>query len=91
MGQQTEGGAPTNLTDDGAVSLVPGVLLGFYVNSTNAGTVIVRDGGAAGTAITGTITPAIGFHRMGAACSVGCFLEIGGTALDVSVLYGTGT
>jgi hypothetical protein len=37
-------------------------LIGFYVNSTNAGTLVLKDGGSSGTAIAGTITPAIGWH-----------------------------
>ena len=39
-----------------------GHLLGFYVNSTSGGTLVLKDGGASGTAITGTITPDKGWH-----------------------------
>ena len=39
-------------------------LLGFYVNSTSSGTVALKKGGSSGTALGGTITPAIGFDRM---------------------------
>jgi hypothetical protein len=35
-------------------------MLGFYVNSTSSGTLVISNGAGA---ITGTITPAIGFHR----------------------------
>ena len=35
-------------------------LLGFYVSSTTGGTIVIKDGS---TARSGTITPAIGFHR----------------------------
>ena len=89
MGQHYEGGAPINLTSSGAVSLVPGVLLGFYVNSTTAGTVVVRNGGSGGTAISGTITPAIGYHRFPAACSVGCYLTLANT-INVTALFAAG-
>jgi len=57
-------GMYSNITATGTVNAVPGVLLGFYVNSTTGGTLVLRDGGASGTAITGTITPAIGWHPL---------------------------
>ena len=34
-------------------------LLGFYLNSTTGGTIVIQDGS---TAISGTITPVIGWH-----------------------------
>ena len=73
------GGAPVLLTASGAVSLVPGTLVGVYVNSTTVGTIVVRDGGSGGTAITGTITPAIGWQQMNFQCSTACYATIGGT------------
>ena len=80
MAQTIEGGQPINLTASGAVSLMPGTLLGFYVNSTSSGTVVVKNGTTtAGTAASGTITPAIGFHRFPASLSTGCFIDIGST------------
>ena len=89
--QAQESGTPINLTDDGAVSLVAGTLLGFYVNSTNAGTIIIRNGGtSAGTAVTGTITPAIGWHGLGMYLPAGCYATIGGTALDVTLFFAAG-
>ena len=57
-------GKYSNITATGTVKSTPGVLLGFYVNSTTGGTLVLRDGGASGTAITGTITPAIGWHAL---------------------------
>lgn len=90
MGQSFESGAPTNLTGSGAVSLVPGTLLGFYVNSTTGGTVVVRDGTtASGTAISGTITPAIGFHRFPAACATGCYLSLANT-INLTAMFAAG-
>jgi hypothetical protein len=56
-------GAAKNMTATGTVKAVSGQLIGFYVNSTSSGTVVLRDGGASGTALCGTITPAVGFHR----------------------------
>lgn len=81
-----ESGTPVNLTASGSISLHPGALLGFYVNSTSSGTVVFRDGGSGGTVISGTITPAIGFHRFPAACVTGCYVTVGGT-LDATFFY----
>ena len=64
--------------------------MGFYVNNTNAGTLALLDGGATGTSISGTITPAVGFHRFPAACATGCYATIGGTALDVTFYFAAG-
>jgi hypothetical protein len=89
--QEQISGTPTNLTDDGIVSESGGNLLGFYVNSTNAGTVVIYNGTSAdGTAISGTITPAIGWHEFAAYCPAGCFFEIAGTALDVTAIFAAG-
>ena len=89
MAQSVECGTPINLSASGAVSLIAGNLLGFYVNSTTAGTVVIRNGGAAGTAISGTITPAIGFHRFPAYCTSGCFATIANT-LDATFFFAAG-
>jgi hypothetical protein len=68
------------------VSLRPGNLFGFYVNNTTAGTIVVNDGT---TAISGTITPAIGFHRFPAYCRTNCNVTIA-NALDVTLFYAAG-
>lgn len=81
-----EAGTPTLLTASGAFSLVPGTLLGFYVNSTSAGTIIIKDGGTGGTALSGTITPAIGFHRFPCEIITSGFATIGGT-LNVTLFF----
>lgn len=79
-----EYGTAFNLTATGDVTTMDCRLIGFYVNSTNAGTLVLRRGGSGGTAISGTITPAIGFHRFPAACPSGLHATIGGTALNVT-------
>ncbi len=84
-----ESGVPVNLSSSGAVSLTPGTLLGFYVNSTSSGTIIIKDGGTGGTALSGTITPAIGFHRFPAYCRTSCFATIGAT-LNVTLFFQAG-
>ncbi len=90
MAQQVESGVPINLAASGAVSLTAGTLLGFYVNSTGGtGTVVVRNGGAAGTALSGTITPAIGYHRFPAYCPAGCYLTLANT-INVTAFFAAG-
>lgn len=86
MTSVVETGTPVNLTASGSVALHAGNLIGFYVNSTSAGTVVIRDGGASGTAISGTITPAIGFHPFPASCATGCYATLGGT-INVTFFY----
>ena len=90
MAQSVEAGTPVNRTDTGSVSLAPGNLFGFYVNSTTGGTIIIGDGSnEAGTAISGTITPAIGFHRFPAYCTEGCYVTIANT-LNVTLFFAAG-
>ena len=74
-----EAGGPILLTATGTIQAAGGALLGFYVNSTTAGTIVLRDGGASGTAISGTITPAVGFHRFPASFGSNLHATIGGT------------
>ena len=89
MAHLQQSGTPVNLSGSGAVSLVAGSLLGFYVNSTTAGTVVLRNGGAAGTAISGTITPAIGWHRFPAYTPAGCYATFA-NALDATFFFAAG-
>ena len=94
MSQIQESGTPKNLTATGIVSERPGTLLGFYVNSTSTGTIVISTGGAAGattggTAISGTITPAIGFHRFPAYTPDRLYVTIANT-LDVTTFFAAG-
>ena len=82
-----EVGGYKNITETGAVSTGACQLIGFYVNSTNAGTLVLKDGGSGGTAMSGTITPAIGFHRFPANVGVSLHATIAGSALDVTFFY----
>lgn len=54
-----EFGQPITVTGTGTISPRGGRLVGFYVNSTTAGTIALTD---ANGAIGGTITPAVGWH-----------------------------
>ena len=81
-----ECGGYKNITGTGAVSTGACQLIGFYVNNTSAGTLVLRDGGSGGTVMSGTITPAIGFHRYPANVGTSLYATIGGT-LDVTFFY----
>ena len=81
-GQLAGGTAMTGLADPGNATEktgLQGCMLGFYVNSTTAGTVVLRNGGSGGTAVTGTITPAIGWNFLPIVCPLGIYATIGGT------------
>lgn len=82
----SEFGHAKNMTATGTVKAIPGMLLGFYVNSTSSGTVVLRDGGASGTALSGTITPAIGFHRFPAVFQTDLHFTEGGT-IDITFFF----
>ena len=85
--EQFKTGRYVNITATGNVTTVACDLLGFYVNSTNGGTLVLKDGGSGGTAITGTITPAIGWHFLPVrAAAAGLHATIGGTALNVTFI-----
>lgn len=83
MAHVFEGGNPTHLTASGNISSGPCTLLGFYVASTTSGTVIIKDGA---TALSGTITPAVGFHRFPASIGTNAVATIANT-LDVTFFY----
>ena len=85
-----EVGGAKNITATGAVTANPCQLIGFYVNSTTAGTLVLRDGGSGGTVLCGTITPAIGFHRFPANIGSSLYATIAGTALDVTFFFAAG-
>lgn len=92
MSQSVASGTPINKTGTGTVSVASGNLLGFYVNNTTSGTLVLRvgaDGAATGTAISGTITPAIGWHAYPAYCPSGLHATIANT-LDVTFSFAAG-
>lgn len=90
--QYQQAGTPVNLSASGAVSLCPGSILGFYVNSTSGGTLVFADGGSAGTALTGTITPVIGWHEFPSTIhsSLGAYATIAVAALNITVIFAAG-
>jgi len=86
-----EVGGYKNITATGAVTPGPCQLIGFYVNNTTSGTLVLRNGGAGGEVMSGTITPAIGFHRFPANVGVSLYATIGGSALDVTFFFAAGS
>jgi hypothetical protein len=85
-----EVGGYKNITVTGAVSTGPCQLIGFYVNNTSSGTLVLRNGGSSGEVMSGTITPAIGFHRFPANVGVSLYATVGGT-LDVTFFFAAGS
>jgi hypothetical protein len=81
-------GSPFRITATGAVGATTGggQLIGFYVSSTSSGTLVLRDGGSGGTQVSGTITPAVGFHRFPVSIGTGLHATVGGT-IDVTFVY----
>ncbi len=90
--QISETGSPINLSATGTVSKVAGTLLGYYVNNKTAGaTLVIRNGStSSGTAISGTITPLIGFHRFNAYCPDGCHITIAVQPMDITFFFAAG-
>ena len=89
MAQVQQGGTPINLTSSGAISNSPGTLIGYHVNSTSAGTIVIRDGGSAGTALSGTITPGTGFNAFPCAFRTSGYATLSGT-IDVTFFFAAG-
>lgn len=83
-----EVGTSTNLSASGQVGPVGQSvqMIGFYVNSTSSGTIAFTAVSSSGTALGGTITPAIGWHRYPADCPGGLYATIGAT-LNVTLVY----
>ena len=91
MSQVVSTGTPINFAADQIVSKATGTLLGFYVNSTSSGTIVIYNGtSASGTAISGTITPAIGYHRFPAYCPAGCFIAVTGGSGNLTAFFAAG-
>lgn len=81
----TQGGYWVHVTANGVVVGAPCQMIGFYVNSTNAGVIQLFDNATvAANPLGGLITPAIGFQWFPAILLNGLFASIGGTALDVT-------
>lgn len=72
------------LTASGQILAGPGIIGGFYVNSTSGGTVRVSDALTATTPYLGAAaTPAVGWHTFPANLATGGYVTIAGT-IDVT-------
>lgn len=82
---RTYAGGYNNPASVAETTALAGAIIGFYVNNTSSGTLVLssNNAGAAGTAFTGTITPGIGWNAFPIANPNGIFATIGGT-LDVT-------
>lgn len=79
-----EAGLPVYLTTSGdVIDDEDGVLLGYVVHRTSSGTFLLKEGGSAGTSISGTITPRTAdnniFRTFPALCAGGLHASITGT------------
>ncbi len=90
MGLYQESGTPILLTDSGAGSACAGSLLGFYVNSTSSGVINFKDGGSGGPTLTGSITPAIGFHRLPIYFTSSCYMTKVSGSINVTLFFAAG-
>lgn len=81
----TQAGFPVRRTSTGQVFAGPGLLLGFYVNNTTAGTLVIADSLDNSVPISGTITPAIGWNAFPSIHLTGIFVTI--ATLDATFFY----
>lgn len=77
----------TRLTATATLKTTRGKLVGFFVSSTTAGTIVLHDATAATNQFTGTITPAAGaWYPLPVPFRTGLHAVIGGT-LDVTFVF----
>ncbi len=90
--QTVQSGTPINLAASAAVAKSAGTLLGFYVNNKTVGATLVLSAGtvAGGTALTGTITPLIGWHALQVYCPTGVYATIAVQPMDITFFYAGG-
>jgi hypothetical protein len=73
-------GGPNDAGSVAETTALQGAILGWYVNSTSSGTIALTKGtSSGGAAITGTITPAIGWHEFPCVSESGIYCTIGAT------------
>ena len=88
--QIQQSGTPINLSSSGVVSLAGGTMIGYHVNSTTSGTIVIRTGSTSGsTAVTGTITPVPGFQAFPGAFPNGAYATLANT-IDVTFFFAAG-
>lgn len=80
-------GYPVPVSATGLVLVRPGRLLGFFVATTAAGILTLRDGGAAGALILGPVTPLIGWHFLPVVFSQSLHVTVAG-AINATFVVG---
>ena len=90
--QRVTSGTTINIAATAAVSKASGTLLGYYVNNKTIGATLVLTHGstAGGAAITGTVTPLIGYHEMNAYCPSGAYATIAVQPMDITFFFAAG-
>mgnify|MGYP001581742427 CR=1 FL=1 len=82
-----EVGAAKNLSASGVICASACQMIGFFVNSQSGGTIVLKDGGASGTALGAAIAPAsIGFYRYPCVFGASAYATISGT-IDVTFFF----
>lgn len=90
MGQVQQGGTPINLSSSGIISKAAGTMIGYHVNSTTSGTIVIRSGTTSGaSAVTGTITPVPGFQAFPGTFPSGAYATLANT-IDVTFFFAAG-
>lgn len=91
MSQIQQSGTPVNLSASGAISLCRGSLLGYHVNSTSGGTIVIKNGGSSGTALNAAVAPGVGFTAFPAyiTSASGAYATLSGT-IDVTFFFAAG-
>lgn len=82
MNHVTEVGIPKNITATGDVIATTDChLLGFFVNSSTSGTLILKEGGSGGTALNGVTAALVApnYYPFPASCKGGLHATVGGT------------
>lgn len=84
-------GSYSNKSSTANISPTSGALLGFYVNSTSSGTIVLYDSATTTTttAISGTITPSAGWNPFPVYYNSGLYAVIGST-INVTFVYSAG-
>jgi len=91
MAQIQQGGTPVNMSSSAAISLCAGTLIGWHVNSTSGGTIVIRNGGASGTALNAATASPVGFTCFPASITSasGAYATLSGT-IDVTFFFAAG-
>ena len=85
--QPVIGGEYTNISADTLIKSGDGHMIGFNVNSTSSGTVVIYDSlTATGTKIANTYTPAAGWNAYPAHFKTGLYFDVTGT-IDLTVIW----